>query len=133
MTKFTVKMVGNKEKYPVLLSNGNLVAEGDLEGGKHYAVWVDPWKKPSYLFALVAGQYVRRVQVLLLVYMRWEGEGDARLLGAHVEENLLGQQQVRREGRVARVPRLEPRVLEEDVGPVRSRRGRRRRRLERRL
>ena len=58
MTKFTVKIVGDKEKYPVLLSNGNLVAEGDLEGGKHYAVWVDPWKKPSYLFALVAGQYV---------------------------------------------------------------------------
>ncbi|QDZ17935.1 alanyl aminopeptidase [Chloropicon primus] len=58
MTKFTVKIVGDKEKYPVLLSNGNLVAEGDLEGGKHYAVWVDPWKKPAYLFALVAGQYV---------------------------------------------------------------------------
>jgi aminopeptidase N len=58
MTKFTVKIVGDKEKYPVLLSNGNLVAEGDLEGGRHYSVWVDPWKKPSYLFALVAGQYV---------------------------------------------------------------------------
>ena len=58
LTKYTVKIVAEKDKYPVLLSNGNLVASGDLEGGMHYAVWVDPWLKPSYLFALVAGQYV---------------------------------------------------------------------------
>jgi aminopeptidase N len=45
----------NKAKYPVLLSNGNLVDSGDLDGGRHMAVWEDPWRKPCYLFALVAG------------------------------------------------------------------------------
>mmetsp|Transcript_1848 Transcript_1848/g.4161 ORF Transcript_1848/g.4161 Transcript_1848/m.4161 type:complete len:1006 (+) Transcript_1848:70-3087(+) len=58
MTRFTVKIIANAEKYPILLSNGNLVAKGSLEGGSHYAVWVDPFPKPAYLFALVAGQYV---------------------------------------------------------------------------
>jgi hypothetical protein len=42
-------------KYPVLLGNGNLSDSGDLEGGKHFAVWEDPFVKPCYLFALVAG------------------------------------------------------------------------------
>jgi len=39
----------------VMLSNGNLIESGDLEGGKHFTVWEDPFVKPSYLFALVAG------------------------------------------------------------------------------
>lgn len=56
MAKYTVEMIGNKEKYPVLLSNGNKVEEGDLEGNNHYAIYNDPWPKPSYLFALVAGE-----------------------------------------------------------------------------
>eukprot|EP00889_Picochlorum_renovo_P000065 jgi/Picre1/27095/NNA_000065.t1 len=43
---------GFEEKYPVLLSNGNLVKSGDMEGGRHFAVWKDPFKKPCYLFAL---------------------------------------------------------------------------------
>jgi len=55
MTKFTTKIIGDKAKYPVLLGNGNLVDSGDLEGGEHFAVWEDPWVKPCYLFALVAG------------------------------------------------------------------------------
>jgi len=57
MTKFTVRMDADKEKYPVLLSNGNLVESGDVAGtsGRHYAVYEDPWAKPCYLFALVAG------------------------------------------------------------------------------
>ncbi|MEY3871209.1 MAG: hypothetical protein RLZZ296_204 [Pseudomonadota bacterium] len=66
MTHFTVTLRADKAKYPVLLSNGNLVEHGDLQGtgneGRHFAKWVDPHKKPSYLFALVAGQLVAREQ-----------------------------------------------------------------------
>ncbi|GGC85105.1 aminopeptidase N [Undibacterium terreum] len=58
MAKYTVMLRGDKKKYPVLLSNGNLIAEGDLPGGRHFAKWEDPFKKPSYLFALVAGKLV---------------------------------------------------------------------------
>lgn len=60
MAKFTTRIEADKASYPVLLSNGNLVDQGDLEDGKHYAVWEDPFKKPCYLFALVAGQLVSR-------------------------------------------------------------------------
>ncbi|KAJ1269688.1 hypothetical protein BS78_07G230300 [Paspalum vaginatum] len=56
MAKYTCCIEADKTLYPVLLSNGNLIEQGDLEGGKHYALWEDPFKKPSYLFALVAGQ-----------------------------------------------------------------------------
>lgn len=52
---YSVKLIADKSKYPVLLSNGNLIESGALEGGKHFALWQDPFKKPSYLFALVAG------------------------------------------------------------------------------
>jgi aminopeptidase N len=55
MSVFTTKIVAEKSKYPVLLSNGNLVESGDLDGGKHFTVWEDPFPKPAYLFALVAG------------------------------------------------------------------------------
>eukprot|EP00983_Pelagomonas_calceolata_P108439 1159459-Pelagomonas_calceolata.AAC.5 len=44
-----------KRSYPVLLSNGNLKSQGDLEGGRHFALWEDPFPKPCYLFALVSG------------------------------------------------------------------------------
>lgn len=60
MAKYTVRIEADKSLYPVLLSNGNLVGQGDLEGGNHYAVWEDPFKKPCYLFALVAGQLESR-------------------------------------------------------------------------
>src|ERR1035437_4531052 len=66
MASFTVTLRADKNKYPVLLSNGNLVASGAIEGagneGRHFATWVDPHKKPCYLFALVAGQLVCREQ-----------------------------------------------------------------------
>jgi aminopeptidase N len=55
MARYTTTIVADKVRYPVLLSNGNLVASGDLEGGRHYAAWDDPFRKPCYLFALVAG------------------------------------------------------------------------------
>ena len=47
--------MADSQRYPILLSNGNLIDEGTLKDGKHYAIWNDPHKKPSYLFALVAG------------------------------------------------------------------------------
>ncbi|MBY0409712.1 MAG: aminopeptidase N, partial [Burkholderiaceae bacterium] len=62
MASYTVTLRADKAQYPVLLSNGNLVESGELEGGRHFAKWVDPHKKPSYLFALVAGQLVAREQ-----------------------------------------------------------------------
>ncbi len=54
MTKYTVRIEADK-KYPVLLSNGNKVEEGDLADNRRYAIWQDPYPKPCYLFALVAG------------------------------------------------------------------------------
>ena len=66
MANYTVTLRADKQAYPVLLSNGNLVDSGDLEGpgneGRHFAKWVDPFRKPSYLFALVAGKLVAREQ-----------------------------------------------------------------------
>ena len=58
MAKYTVMLRADKKKFPVLLSNGNLIDEGDLGDGRHFAKWEDPFKKPSYLFALVAGKLV---------------------------------------------------------------------------
>ncbi|BDW88623.1 aminopeptidase N [Thalassospira tepidiphila] len=55
MATYKVTINANKESCPVLLSNGNLIDSGDLDGGRHFAVWEDPFPKPSYLFALVAG------------------------------------------------------------------------------
>lgn len=54
-TKFTVRINAPKSVCPVLLSNGNLIEEGELDGNWHYTCWEDPFPKPSYLFALVAG------------------------------------------------------------------------------
>ncbi|MBA4262393.1 MAG: aminopeptidase N [Comamonadaceae bacterium] len=62
MAGYSVTLRADKAKYPVLLSNGNLVEQGDLAEGRHFARWVDPHKKPCYLFALVAGQLVAREQ-----------------------------------------------------------------------
>lgn len=58
LSVYTVRMEGSKETYPLLLSNGNKVDEGEVagsDGSRHWAVWEDPFPKPSYLFALVAG------------------------------------------------------------------------------
>ena len=55
MTTFKVSLSADKEKFPVLLSNGNLMDSGDTADGRHYSEWHDPHPKPSYLFALVAG------------------------------------------------------------------------------
>ncbi len=55
MSLFSTKITANKEKYPVILSNGNPVESGEMDDGRHWIKWEDPHPKPSYLFALVAG------------------------------------------------------------------------------
>jgi aminopeptidase N len=79
MAVYTVTLRANKAQYPVLLSNGNLVEQGAIGGGRHQAKWHDPFPKPSYLFALVAADLVAREQQvrtragkqhLLQVYVR---------------------------------------------------------------
>jgi aminopeptidase N len=79
MAVYTVTLRAAQDAYPVLLSNGNLVEQGPLEGGRHFAKWHDPFPKPSYLFALVAGRLVcheQRIRArsgrehLLQIYVR---------------------------------------------------------------
>jgi len=60
MAVYTVTLRANKALYPVLLANGNLLEQGDLDNGRHFAKWHDPFPKPSYLFALVAADLVAR-------------------------------------------------------------------------
>ncbi len=62
MAVYTVLLRADKAKYPVLLSNGNLLEQGDLDNGRHYAKWHDPFPKPCYLFALVGADLVAREQ-----------------------------------------------------------------------
>ncbi len=57
MAIFTTEIIANKVDYPILLSNGNLIEKSDLQDGRHRVVWNDPYPKPSYLFALVAGDF----------------------------------------------------------------------------
>ncbi|MCU7835613.1 MAG: aminopeptidase N [gamma proteobacterium symbiont of Taylorina sp.] len=59
MSSFTTTISADKSKYPVLLSNGNLIESGEKEANIHFATWHDPFKKPSYLFALVAGDLLK--------------------------------------------------------------------------
>lgn len=58
MSTYRVQVIGDQKQCPVLLSNGNLIEEGEAGGGRHYTVWDDPTPKPCYLFALVAGDLV---------------------------------------------------------------------------
>jgi len=60
MATFRVTIHADKKKYPVLLSNGNLIASGKEDKGRHFAVWEDPFPKPCYLFAMVAGKLDKR-------------------------------------------------------------------------
>ncbi|HAS6349397.1 TPA: aminopeptidase N [Vibrio vulnificus] len=57
LARYQTKVIADKAKYPYLLSNGNRIAEGELEGGRHWVQWQDPHPKPAYLFALVAGDF----------------------------------------------------------------------------
>lgn len=58
MSKFTTTVVAEEARYPILLSNGNAIAKGKEDGGRHWVQWEDPFRKPCYLFALVAGDLV---------------------------------------------------------------------------
>ncbi len=93
MTTFTTRIEADKAAYPVLLGNGNLTDSGDAENDRHFAVWDDPWKKPCYLFALVAGDLTRvhdtyttmsGREVDLYIYVRPGDEGQC----AHAMESL---------------------------------------------
>lgn len=57
LARFTTRIVADKKSYPYLLSNGNRIAQGDLDGDRHWIQWQDPFPKPCYLFALVAGDF----------------------------------------------------------------------------
>ncbi|RMH34754.1 MAG: aminopeptidase N [Gammaproteobacteria bacterium] len=57
LSVFTTRIEAERDAFPYLLSNGNRIATGHLPEGRHYAVWEDPFPKPSYLFALVAGDF----------------------------------------------------------------------------
>src|SRR6478735_3083149 len=82
LSTYRVRMSGPKEQFPVLLCNGNLEAEGDGPDGTHWAEWHDPWPKPCYLFALVAGDLVANRDSLTTMNGRevdlaiWVREGD---------------------------------------------------------
>ena len=64
MSVYTVTLRANKRDFPILLSNGNLVSERDLENGRHESCWHDPFLKPCYLFALVAGDFECREKII---------------------------------------------------------------------
>lgn len=82
LSVYRVRMSGSKNLFPILLSNGNCTARGDGEDGTHWAEWHDPWPKPSYLFALVAGQLVANSSTFTTVSGRavelniWVRDGD---------------------------------------------------------
>jgi len=85
MASFTTTITADEARYPVLLSNGNLIAAGKCDEGRHFARWQDPFKKPCYLFALVAGrlEYVEDFFVT--------ASGRRVTLRIYVEKNHLSQ------------------------------------------
>ncbi len=85
MSVYTVSIEADPERYPVLLSNGNCVAEETVAEGRRRVTWQDPWPKPAYLFALVAGD-------LRTVQDQFTTAGGRRVaLNIHVEEKDLGK------------------------------------------
>ncbi len=82
LSVYRVRMSADKARFPVLLANGNLVASGDGEGGTHWAEWHDPFPKPSYLFAMVAGDLAANRDTFITVSGRtvdlaiWVREAD---------------------------------------------------------
>ncbi|MDQ8036539.1 MAG: aminopeptidase N [Pedobacter sp.] len=87
MSRFVTTIRADKQRFPVLLANGNPVASGDLPGGRHFVAWEDPFPKPSYLFAMVAGNLAlhsdvfvtmsgRRIDLRIYVEARDVGKTD---------------------------------------------------------
>jgi len=98
LSTYTVRMSGSAEQFPVLLCNGNKAAEGAGEGGTHWAEWHDPWPKPSYLFALVAGDLVANKdtfitmsgrKVDLAIYVRGPKDGGDLDRTGHAMRSLI--------------------------------------------
>src|SRR6478735_8836503 len=93
LSTYKVRMEGPKDRFPVLLSNGNEVATGEADDGAHWAEWHDPWPKPSYLFALVAGDLVANRDSFTTMSGRkvdlgiWVRDGDLERTG-HAMESL---------------------------------------------
>lgn len=82
LSRYTVRMEADKKAYPILLANGDPIAAGDGSNGKHWAQWNDPFPKPCYLFALVAGDLVCNADSFTTISGRkvalgiWVKEGD---------------------------------------------------------
>jgi aminopeptidase N len=102
MARFRVRIEADKT-YPVLLSNGNLVGQGELAGGRHFAEWEDPFPKPSYLFALVAGRLVcledhytttSGRQVLLQIYVEERNRDHCRHAMLSLKKSMRWDEQV---------------------------------------
>ena len=93
LSTYRVRMEGDRSLFPVLLSNGNLEAQGERPDGTHWAEWHDPWPKPSYLFALVAGELVANRSTFTTMSGRsvelaiWVREGDLKFT-QHALESL---------------------------------------------
>ncbi len=93
LSTYDVRLTGDRSLFPVLLSNGDMVASGERADGTHWAQWRDPWPKPSYLFALVAGDLVARRDRFTTMGGRevelaiWVREGDLERTG-HAMESL---------------------------------------------
>lgn len=85
LSRFKVRIEADKAAAPVLLSNGNLVESGNLDGDRHFAVWEDPFPKPSYLFALVAGDLEKLSDRFVTM------SGRAVELGIYVEHGKAGR------------------------------------------
>ena len=85
MSKYTVRIEADKTTLPVLLSNGNLIESGTLPAERHFALWHDPWPKPSYLFALVAGQLVHKEDIFTT------RSGEVVTLRIYVQERNIGR------------------------------------------
>src|SRR5690606_1031275 len=85
MARFTTTIHADRARYPVLLSNGNLLAEGEEAGGRHWARFEDPFPKPSYLFALVAARLEALEDTMV------SRSGKTKALAIYVEPGKLDQ------------------------------------------
>lgn len=105
LAPFRVRIEGEPADCPVLLSNGNLVDQGVLDSGRHFACWEDPFPKPSYLFALVAGNLVSledhfitmsKRRVLLQIYVEERNRNDCDFAMESLKKAMKWEEQVYR-------------------------------------
>ena len=85
LSQFTVTIIADKNRYPILLANGNLIETKDLDNNRHFVKWEDPTKKPAYLFALVAGKFDERHDMFVTM------SGRKVDLGIYVEQGKSDQ------------------------------------------